>query len=208
MNYKDVVVPKPWGHEYLLFDYNDVAGWVLNIHVGEKTSLHCHPKKKTSLIVLCGTAKVSFLSSDQYLNAGDKIIIRPGVFHSTTAVTALTLLEVETPVDKGDLVRLKDSYGREGKPYESIVEPKISEPYLNGFGDSCNLIDWQLKIQEFPKEMSIISNDLAIILKGGICKSDILISGPGDSLTPSSFNILMSEFDIMPISEVLYVSKV
>ena len=47
-------------------------------------------------------------------------MIRPGLFHCTenpfkdTAV----ILEIETPIDIDDLVRFKDNYGRENKPYE------------------------------------------------------------------------------------------
>ena len=47
-------------------------------------------------------------------------MIRPGLFHSIKSISNnLNLLEFETPVDKRNLVRLYDSYGRSNKPYES-----------------------------------------------------------------------------------------
>ena len=47
-------------------------------------------------------------------------MIRPGLFHSIKSISKnLTLLEFETPVDKNDLVRLYDNYGRKNTPYEN-----------------------------------------------------------------------------------------
>ena len=55
-------------------------------------------------------------------------MIRKGLFHSTTSISqnGTKLFEIETPNDKLDLVRLEDSYGREGLPYEdsSYEDPK------------------------------------------------------------------------------------
>ena len=43
-----------------------------------------------------------------------------GLFHSLKSISrnGLLALEFETPVNKNDLVRFKDSYGREKKSYE------------------------------------------------------------------------------------------
>ena len=43
------IVKKPWGKEYLIFQNNVVAIWLLSIEPGKNTSLHCHPTKKTGL---------------------------------------------------------------------------------------------------------------------------------------------------------------
>ena len=40
-------------------------------------------------------------------------------------------MELETPVNKNDLVRYKDNYGRENKPYES--ESLIKKDKSNSF---------------------------------------------------------------------------
>ena len=47
-------------------------------------------------------------------------MIRTGLFHSIKAVSkgGLFALEFETPFNKNDLVRFKDNYGRQSKPYE------------------------------------------------------------------------------------------
>ena len=87
----------------------------------QRTSMHCHPNKTTGLTVLDGEVTVSFLRDDFKLNSMKKIMIRKGLFHSTceTSKNGADIFEIETPVDKFDLVRLRDRYGREGKPYEN-----------------------------------------------------------------------------------------
>ena len=64
---------KPWGHEYLIYENQDVAIWHLFINKWERTSLHCHPNKKTGLIVLQGGAKVRFLNGEQKVFTGEKV---------------------------------------------------------------------------------------------------------------------------------------
>ena len=59
---KNYIIPKPWGHEYLFFENQDIGIWFLNIEYNKKTSLHCHPKKKTGLIVLDGEIDFAFLN--------------------------------------------------------------------------------------------------------------------------------------------------
>jgi len=121
VDYKCVVVDKPWGYEYLMFENKDVAVWVLFLKHKAKTSTHCHPKKKTSLLVLGGEVETSSLDSLFMLKSMDGIIIERGVFHSTKSVSThgSFVMEIETPVKKSDLVRLKDEYGREALGYES-----------------------------------------------------------------------------------------
>lgn len=121
VDYKCVVVDKPWGYEYLMFENKSVAVWVLFLKHKAKTSTHCHPKKKTSLLVLDGEVETSSLDSAFLLKSMDGIIIERGVFHSTksSSLHGSFVMEIETPVKKSDLVRLNDEYGREGLGYES-----------------------------------------------------------------------------------------
>ena len=47
------------------------------------------------------------------LRTGDSLVINKGAFHKTTALfTPAIVMEIEAPVNKNDLVRLKDLYGR------------------------------------------------------------------------------------------------
>lgn len=119
-----MVVNKPWGYEYLLSSTPLVEIWHLSLNYLKSTSTHCHPNKKTVLIVLDGKALFSSLNESIELSPLDAVILDSGVFHSTQCISkrGLKLLEVETPPMKHDLIRLKDDYGRVGKGYEGSKE--------------------------------------------------------------------------------------
>ena len=129
--HKQVIVRKPWGYEYLAYQNADVALWVLHIRQGERTSMHCHPTKSTGLVVLEGQAEINFIADSKILNAPSKQMIRRGLFHQTHALSedGIIMFEVETPVDKDDLVRLHDAYGRKDAGYEGtdFELPKTEE---------------------------------------------------------------------------------
>lgn len=119
-DYKRIVVNKPWGYEYLMFVNPHVEIWVLYLKYGRHTSMHCHPNKKTALIILSGGVICSTLEGWLERRAGEGVIIDEAVFHSTKAVSeeGAFIMEIESPPNKKDLVRLKDKYGREKQGYE------------------------------------------------------------------------------------------
>jgi len=138
LNFDNAIVKKPWGYEYLVFENNYVAIWLLQIIRKRKTSMHCHPKKKTGLVVLSGTANHYNLEGKIELNPLDAVVIEEGVFHSTEAFSHLPMIphsengiwvmEIESPPLKTDLIRVRDEYGRAGASYEGldnmVFEPK------------------------------------------------------------------------------------
>ena len=119
-DFHDVVVRKPWGSEYLLFENMDVAVWILTIDKGQQTSMHCHPKKNTSLAVLSGQAICRTFEREFELSVGEGVYIGKKVFHQSInkSNNRLIMMEIESPVDKFDLVRQEDGYGRVGSGYE------------------------------------------------------------------------------------------
>jgi mannose-6-phosphate isomerase-like protein (cupin superfamily) len=123
-DYLNKVVLKPWGYEFLVYANETVAVWFLFISKDHATSMHCHPYKKTALSLLSGKALCNTFKHRNFLQAGDSLILKPGVFHSTKAMAldGIFVLEVETPPDKLDLLRLNDGYGRENSGYESVYE--------------------------------------------------------------------------------------
>ena len=74
MDHRKNIVKKPWGYEYLVYENENVALWFLNISKGQKTSMHCHPKKTTGLMVINGDAEVSFLSNKMKLSKSEKVM--------------------------------------------------------------------------------------------------------------------------------------
>ena len=123
-DYKNKVVLKPWGHEYLIFENEHAAAWFLHIKYGHSTSMHCHPQKKTSLILLSGKAICNTFEHRNYLQGIDSVILEKAVFHSTKALSpeGIDVIEIETPPDKTDLIRLNDKYGRTLYGYEGMNE--------------------------------------------------------------------------------------
>ena len=122
IDFEQVIVNKPWGQEYLLYSNMETEIWNLSIKYQRSTSMHCHPNKKTVLLVLDGRALFSSLNESWELMPMDAIVIDAGVFHSTQSISkdGLVVLEFETPPMKHDLLRLQDKYGRVEKGYEDI----------------------------------------------------------------------------------------
>ena len=112
-DYSNEITQKPWGYEYEVFSTEDVSIQVLHINPNAETSFHCHPNKDTCLIILEGEV-LCRITLDQYnLYSDDTLLIERGVFHKTTALlNPVTLIEIETPNNKNDIVRFQDAYGR------------------------------------------------------------------------------------------------
>lgn len=175
MVHENTVVQKPWGYEYLAYQNEGVALWILHIKRGQKTSLHCHPAKTTGLVVLKGTVELNFISKSKIITAPGNQMIHRGVFHQIHAVdTDVTLIEIETPVDKGDLVRLDDDYGRKGSGYEKTEKPKddtclwINEITQNYTYEGRHLV---LEVALPGCLEAKKSTDIIIFLRGGVTKT-------------------------------------
>ncbi|MBS1638275.1 MAG: hypothetical protein JST26_20345 [Bacteroidetes bacterium] len=123
-DYRNLVVNKPWGYEYLWFQNEAVAIWFLYVKKDHATSLHCHAKKRTSLIVLDGQVQCTTLDDKYRLDTLGAVVLEPCVFHSSMATSenGAFIMEIETPPMKGDLVRMHDAYGRQNSGYEKTNE--------------------------------------------------------------------------------------
>ncbi len=119
-DYSKVVVRKPWGYEYLVFENASVAVWILYLKAGASTSFHCHLEKTTALAVLGGTVVCTTAEGGHERAIGEVMMLGKGVFHQTRATSpeGAFVMEIESPVNKRDLVRHHDAYGRAGRGYE------------------------------------------------------------------------------------------
>lgn len=134
----DEMIIKPWGKEFRAYADDFIDVWHLQINSGHATSMHAHPRKVTYLLCLAGTGVTTSLAGAVDLNPGVVLRIGRGAFHSTENAAGsdepLVLIEVETPRNKYDLMRLRDGYQREGAGYEQAsvymdAQPK-KVPYL------------------------------------------------------------------------------
>ena len=219
--YKNIVVNKPWGYEYLAYENDHVGLWFLHIEEGHQTSLHCHPKKDTGLIVLDGAVDVSFLNDINRLVAGRKIMIRKGLFHSTKALSegGANIFEIETPKLKHDLVRLEDKYGREAKPYEGKSSEQEKSRECIFFKDpakntkdtyifsNCKIIVENVSTKE--SFMKIQDYENIMFLDGGIMtdEEDILVANPGDVIAAHIVKRLLNTFEKVHPKTVIMIIK-
>ena len=215
-NYNTNVVKKPWGYEYLAYESKHAAIWFLYIKYNHATSLHCHPNKTTGLILLDGQAETSFLNNSNKLNPTNKVMIRKGLFHSTKATDerGAWIFEIETPVDKQDLVRFKDSYGREGKPYEdeTFEIPKAEDClWIKDIPEVYNFANCTLDVKNITdiSEFADIDDSLNIMfLKGGILTDyNQKVAGPGDIVLSSTIKELTEVFKKVDPSTLVMIIK-
>tara|TARA_R100000908_G_C3707697_1_gene115591 strand:+ start:79 stop:741 length:663 start_codon:yes stop_codon:yes gene_type:complete len=189
MSYDKTIVKKPWGYEYLAYENDKVGLWFLYIAEGQQTSMHCHPNKTTGLILLDGEAELSFLSDSCKLKPVSKTMIRKGLFHSTKATSknGAFVFEIETPVQKHDLVRLEDKYGREGKPYEdsTFETPKQEDClWIKDKASDYNFANCNIKVEKVD-DIEILNtkqdDENIMFLDGGIMtKNGDMVAQAGD----------------------------
>ena len=217
--YNDVIVKKPWGHEYLCFANKTVAIWLLKIDHNAKTSMHCHPNKHTGLIVLNGSIELSFLTNKILLESLKKITIFQSRFHSSKAISkdGAYLLEIETPEDKNDLIRLYDEYGRENQDYEgkeSFLEKprsalKIKEPSFDPI--ITKAYGCQIQHRLFKNSMEIgdfREDDLIVFTNGGLeAKKNKKILRPADVIDGRSLTLLSTRFILESNPSALIISQ-
>jgi len=121
-NFEKIVISKPWGAEYLCGRNKNFEIWELYINPRSSTSLHCHPEKDTLNIILEGRAAVESIKKKEIISAGECRLIKAGAIHRTANISSknsLRLLEIESPPNKYNLIRVNDNYGRESKGYTS-----------------------------------------------------------------------------------------
>jgi len=220
MSHINNIVKKPWGYEYLVYENEHAALWFLYIAHEQSTSMHCHPNKTTGLAVLDGEVTVSFLSDKFPLSSGKKLMIRKGLFHSTCATSkaGAGIFEIETPVDKHDLVRFEDAYGREGKPYEdSTFETPKQEDCLwitDPEPGAINTYDFFNCVLEVSSVTDVsyfreLEDDVNLtFLRGGLVTDyGVNVAGPGDIVSSNIIKKLINVFKEVDQSTVVMIIK-
>ena len=219
-DFEQVIVNKPWGYEYLMYGDDAIGVWCLHINSGERTSLHCHPLKKTGLILLSGEAEVSFLNDSVRLSAPDKLMLRAGLFHSTRALSpeGAILIEVETPRHKTNLVRLEDKYGRRQAPYEGaearrkrtescirLAQPEEDKSHTYQIRDCTLRVEQTDDIEALAERMT---DEIMLVMRGGLYSNDGQpVLAEGDVITPRTLKRLASAFSAPRGIAVLTVSE-
>ena len=213
--YDNRVVNKPWGYEYVVFrNANNLSVTLLKINYNKTTSLHCHPQKKSGFILISGKALFQlglWKKRSEVHSSPSKRMIARGLFHSIKALSknGLLALEFETPVNKNDLVRFKDDYGRQQKSYEGkkftknigsqfikFKKPKLGEKHTY----KINKVKISLEVHKnFKSLMRNKMNTIFGILDGAI------VDKYGRSVL--SYGDIIRTNDLKTLSEVFKIKK-
>ena len=222
LHLKKYVVDKPWGNEHIAYENKVCSVGLLNINYNQETSLHCHPRKKTGLIVVKGKVKIELGFYDtKILKAPSKIMIRPGLFHSTKCLSkdGCILLEIESPIDKNDLVRFKDQYGREQKPYEGLEKMKkitskeivFKEPKKNK-GSKFKFKNVSVSIEKHKHVKSLIKEKkntiFAVVEKGLVDKNKNYVLSVGDIVRTDTIKKLSEAFKTNNYIKIIKIKKI
>jgi rfaE bifunctional protein nucleotidyltransferase chain/domain len=181
VSYKNCVCIKPWGHEFLPFVSSKIGMWCLTVNKGHATSLHCHFKKDTLLIVLSGCAKIGFIGGTyQSLSVMQTIFIPKRKFHSIGSYSEKSiLLEIEIFSntvhfsDKNDLLRLNDQYHRKPIGYSSSVS--VQHDHLENYNyfelkPGCEVMvdDVRIEMSSHLHTPEIRKNTHTILIEGNL----------------------------------------
>lgn len=157
INYLNKINDKPWGKEYLTFQNNQIGIWILNINKNQETSLHCHFKKDTILIPMCGTFKINLFNKYLQIGLFESIYVPRRTFHGIHSYADNSILmEIELYTehiqytDKNDLLRLKDIYNRDKDKYETSVTERLP-------------LEGETMTFEYPNKYSIFNTNVEIM---------------------------------------------
>lgn len=222
--YDNKIVRKPWGYEYVVFrNKNNLSVTLLNIDYNQTTSLHCHPQKKSGFILLSGKALFQLglwkSRSEIHVSPSKRMIAR-GLFHSVKSISkkGLLALEFETPVDKNDLVRFKDIYGRKNKSYEGkkftrpidsnflkLKKPKIGLKQVYKFDNTIMSLEVHKNFKSILKNKP---NTIFAILDGSVAdKKGRKVLSYGDIIRTNDLKVLSKVFKIKNKLSVVKVLK-
>lgn len=118
-DYLDLVIGKPWGYEYRVYDDALLDAWLVTMRAGTRSSLHAHVRKDTTLLCLEGRGSLT-TSSGRMMVLGPQTIVDicRGAAYRIESLTGVRLVMIDNPRDKFDLVRFSDDSGRAGRGYE------------------------------------------------------------------------------------------
>ncbi|WP_394840400.1 cupin [Pendulispora rubella] len=110
-------VEKPWGYEIIWAEAERYVGKILHINAGQRLSRQYHNRKEETFLIQDGEMDLEIGQGADIktirMKKLDTYHCLPKTIHRMVAVTDVDVVEVSTN-DLDDVVRLEDSYGREG----------------------------------------------------------------------------------------------
>lgn len=123
-------IQKPWGYEIIFTPpESPVTGKILHLNKGCRFSYQYHDKKKETLCLFKGRAKIILDGQENEMEPLRGYYIKPFVKHRCQAITECDILEASTR-EKGKTVRLEDDYGRGTETEEARKKRGEEEIYM------------------------------------------------------------------------------
>jgi rfaE bifunctional protein nucleotidyltransferase chain/domain len=214
IDYLNKVNDKPWGKEYLAYQNQYIGIWILHVNKNQETSLHCHFKKDTILIPICGTFKINLFQQFSILNIFESIYVPRNTFHGIHSyIDNGILMEIEIYTenirytDKNDLLRIKDMYNRDKTSYEKSVverEPFMDEIMLFNKRAEYNIDNnTNIKILNFgANDVTSLDANKHILLEGAVFMNGNRL-GPGSFIEPThNMSVLTNNISVLSLSNI------
>jgi rfaE bifunctional protein nucleotidyltransferase chain/domain len=179
VDYTNVMCEKPWGYEFLAYESTRIGVWCLTVKKGHSTSLHCHFKKDTFIVVLKGCARIELIDGVHVLGVLESMYIQKRKFHALGSFAPETvILEIEifgeaSFSDKNDLLRIDDQYKRKPIGYESSIQTTQRDERCFWLSDDFDSIIHDVNIQVGKKPMD--SSQYSLLLKGEFYNDGIFL---------------------------------
>lgn len=104
------IVEKVWGHEDIIESNDLYTMKVLTLNLGYQSSLHYHPRKDETFLVIFGCCDLEVDGETRRMVQGDSQRLLPGVPHRFRAINDVcTIVEVSTPHSDSDVIRIAES---------------------------------------------------------------------------------------------------
>jgi quercetin dioxygenase-like cupin family protein len=103
------VIEKVWGKEVIIHNSNLYCGKILEFKKDYYSSFHYHTEKTETWFVLSGTLSLQYEGNSRTLTPNSIVHLPPYTLHQLFALTDSIILEVSTPHNDNDTIRIKPS---------------------------------------------------------------------------------------------------
>ena len=119
-------VKTPWGKWQVLVEGEGFKVKLLEINLGQRTSLQSHQEREEWLFLLEGWGTIELEGQKEHWEPGERFVIKKGAKHRLKCYSSspLRILEVQwgSVLTEKDIIRYEDDYGRQTSSVPSFSQ--------------------------------------------------------------------------------------